>query len=104
MSKRNLFDELSASLIEAKQFSEGQLSLSTHTINDASVHGISPNEIVDMRQSLKLSRGVFAQLLHVSSRTLANWERGQNMPNGQAVTLLKLVQRYPETLSQIAGL
>ncbi|EPD5144743.1 TPA: helix-turn-helix domain-containing protein, partial [Vibrio cholerae] len=51
-----------------------------------------------------MSRGVFARLLHTSSRTLENWEQGRSVPNGQAVTLLKLVQRHPETLSHIAEL
>ncbi|MFT6786772.1 MAG: putative transcriptional regulator [Pseudoalteromonas rhizosphaerae] len=32
------------------------------------------------------------------------WEQGRIVPNGQAITLLKLVQRYPETLNHIAEL
>jgi putative transcriptional regulator len=65
---------------------------------------ISPVEIIGIRKQFNLSRGVFAQLLHTSSRTLENWEQGRGSPNGQAVTLLKLVQRHPETLTQIAEL
>ncbi len=41
-----------------------------------------------------MSRGVFANLLHTSSRTLENWEQGRSSPNGQAITLLKLIQRH----------
>jgi len=33
-----------------------------------------------------------------------NWEQGRIVPNGQAITLLKLVQRYTETLNNIAKL
>lgn len=51
-----------------------------------------------------MSRGVFANLLHTSARTLENWEQGRSAPNEQAVTLLKLVQRHPETLNHIAEL
>jgi DNA-binding transcriptional regulator YiaG len=28
-----------------------------------------------------MSRGVFASLLHTSSRTLENWEQGRSAPN-----------------------
>ena len=51
-----------------------------------------------------MSRGVFANYLHTSVRTLENWEQGRSVPNGQAVTLLKLVKSHPETLSHIAAL
>ena len=104
MSSRNLFAELSSALVEAKEHSEGKLTLRTHKVNLQSELEISPVEIISIRERFNLSRGVFAQLLHTSARTLENWEQGRSAPNGQAITLLKLVQRYPETLSQIAEL
>ncbi len=104
MSNRDLFAELSSALVEAKEHSEGKRTLRTHKINDVSELEISPLEIIGIRERFNLSRGVFAQLLHTSSRTLENWEQGRSAPNGQAVTLLKLVQRHPETLAQIAEL
>jgi len=51
-----------------------------------------------------MSRGLFARYLHTSSRTLENWEQGRSSPNGQATTLLRLVQNHPETLTKIASL
>lgn len=104
MSNRDLFMELSSALVEAKEYSEGKLTLKTHQINDVSELDISPNEIVHIREKFNMSRGVFANLLHTSSRTLENWEQGRSAPNGQAITLLKLVQRHPETLTHIAEL
>ena len=104
MRNRDLFTELSSAIIEAKEHSEGKLTLKTHQVNDFSELDISPNEIVSIREQFNMSRGVFAHLLHTSSRTLENWEQGRSAPNGQAVTLLKLVQRHPETLSHIAEL
>lgn len=88
MSKRDLFAELSSALVEAKEHSEGKLTLKTHQINDVSELTISPDEIVNIREQFNMSRGVFASLLHTSSRTLENWEQGRSAPNGQAVTLL----------------
>lgn len=104
MNNRNLFTELSSALVEAKQHSEGKLTLRTHEVNDISELNISPDEIIGIREQFNMSRGVFARLLHTSSRTLENWEQGRSTPNGQAVTLLKLVQRHPETLAHIAEL
>nr|WP_241764429.1 MULTISPECIES: hypothetical protein [unclassified Pseudoalteromonas] len=51
-----------------------------------------------------MSRGVFANILHTSARTLEYLDQGHSAPNGQAITLLKLVQRHPETLNHIAEL
>ncbi|MFA0001478.1 helix-turn-helix domain-containing protein [Vibrio sp. 10N.261.46.A3] len=104
MSNRDLFSELSSALVEAKEHSAGKVTLKTHQINDISELDISPNEIVDIREQFNMSRGVFARLLHTSSRTLESWEQGRSAPNGQAITLLRLVQRYPETLAHIVKL
>jgi len=104
MSSRDLFTELSSALVEAKAHSEGKLTLKTHQVDEVGELNILPNEIVDIRETFNMSRGVFARLLHTSARTLENWEQGRSAPNGQAVTLLKLVQRHPETLTHIAEL
>ncbi len=104
MSSRDLFAELSSALIEAKEHAEGKITLKTHQANDVCELDITSNEIVRIREQFNMSRGVFANLLHTSARTLENWEQGGSAPNGQAITLLKLVQRHPETLSHIAKL
>jgi len=104
MSNRDLFAELNSALVEAKDHSAGKLTLKTHRVNEFSERDISPDEIVNIREQFNMSRGVFANLLHTSSRTLENWEQGRSAPNGQAITLLKLVQRHPETLTRIAEL
>jgi len=104
MSNRDLFTELSSALVEAKNHSEGKLTLKTHQVNEVSPLDMSPNEIVHLREKFNMSRGVFANLLHTSSRTLENWEQGRSAPNRQAITLLKLVQRHPETLTHITEL
>ena len=104
MSKRNLFSELSSALNEAKLHSEKKLTLKTHTIKVPRDLSISPEEIMGLRENFNMSRGVFAKYLHISSRTLENWEQGRSKPNEQAITLLKLVKSHPETLSHIAAL
>ena len=104
MSKRNLFSELSIALSDAKQHDQGKLTLKTHKVDIPVELAISPDEIKEIRQKYKMSRQVFARYLHISSRTLENWEQGRSKPNEQAVTLLYLVKEHPETLSHIADL
>ncbi len=104
MSKRNLFSELSSSLSEAKEHSEGKLTLRVVSIEKKEAFILLPNEIINIRKKFNMSQGVFAEYLHTSSRTLENWEQGRSIPNGQATTLLRLVQNHPETLLQIAKL
>ncbi|WP_026376402.1 helix-turn-helix domain-containing protein [Aestuariibacter salexigens] len=104
MSKRNLFSELTTALNETKAHSEGKLTLKTHEVRTVSELDISPDEILSIREKFNMSRGVFAKYLHTSVRTLENWEQGRSAPNGQAITLLKLVQSHPETLTHIAEL
>jgi len=104
MSNRDLFSELSTALTEAREHSEGKLTLRTHHAEKINQLNISPMEIVKIREMFNMSRGLFAQYLHTSVRTLESWEQGRSKPNAQAITLLQLVQHRPETLSYIADL
>ncbi len=83
MNNRDLFTELSSALVEAKEHSEGKITLKTHQVNDLSELAISPSEIVHIREKFNMSRGVFARLLHTSSRTLENWEQGRSFQMGK---------------------
>ena len=46
-------------------------------------------------------KGVY---LRTNARTLENWEQGRAKPNAQATTLIRLVQKYPETVVHLAAL
>jgi putative transcriptional regulator len=47
---------------------------------------------------------VFAAYLRTRVRTLENWEQGRAKPNAQAALLIRLVQRYPDTVERLATL
>lgn len=51
---------------------------------------------------MNLSRGLFAGYLRTNVRKLENWEQGRAKPNAQAALLIRLVQRYPDTLRRLA--
>ncbi len=104
MSKRNLYKELQFALSDAKKHDEGKLTLKTHKVNHPVELTITPREIRETRTRHTMSRQIFAKYMHISNRTLENWEQGRSRPNEQAITLLHLVKNHPETLSHIAAL
>jgi putative transcriptional regulator len=42
-------------------------------------------------------------LLGVSVRTLQDWEQGRREPSGAAKTLIKVAERHPEVLQELAA-
>ncbi len=64
---------------------------------------VSVSWIVELRLKTKLSQAAFARLLGVSVRTLQDWEQGRRQPSGAAKSLLKIAQKHPETLSELAA-
>ena len=59
--------------------------------------------VVRAREKSGLSQSRFAELLGVSVRTLQEWEQGRREPSGAARTLLKIAERYPEVLQDVAA-
>lgn len=56
-----------------------------------------------VRQEAGLSQVQFAALLGVSPRTLRGWEQGRREPTGAARTLLRVAERHPEVLWELAA-
>jgi len=54
------------------------------------------HQIRQIRVSLAMSQNQFADALHISVKTLRNWEQGLRLPTGPARTLLKIIQRQPQ--------
>ena len=55
----------------------------------------SPEEIRGLRVRLRLSVGMFAELLSVSDKTVEAWEAGRNQPEGPVRRIFALLQRDP---------
>ena len=103
MSKGDLFADLMQGLHESKEHDLGKRTLRTTQVNLKEL-SIEAAEIVSIRESLGLSQAVFAAYLHAKKRTYQKWEQGAATPNEQAVTLLRLVERSPAVLKDIASL
>jgi len=62
---------------------------------------IEVNEIVQARQQTGLSQTQFAQALHISKRTLQEWEQGRRSPSGAAQALIRIAKRHPEVVREV---
>lgn len=52
-------------------------------------------------ESLNLSRGVFADRLRVTAPTLENLEQGRSNPLSPSALLLRMLQKYSDTLERM---
>ena len=58
---------------------------------------------MSVRKALKKSQPEFSKLLGVPVGTIRDWEQGRKQPDSAAITLLKVAQRNPEILEEIAA-
>ena len=100
--KRDLFGELVEGFQALAEHREGKRTLRTHTVKLKPAPKITPRELAKVRKDMNLSRGLFAGYLRTNVRTLENWEQGRAKPNAQAALLIRMVQRYPDTVQRLA--
>jgi putative transcriptional regulator len=103
MTKRNLFAEISEGFEALAEHRSGKRTLRTHEVQELPPPSIAAGELIALRESLHLSRSVFARYLRTNPRTLENWEQGRAKPNAQAALLIRLVQRFPDTVDRLAS-
>lgn len=60
------------------------------------------SQVARVRLKSGLSQADFAAVLGVSKRTLEQWEQGRREPSGAAKTLLRIAERHPEVLIEVA--
>lgn len=103
MSKRrDLFADVMEGLDALADRRVGKRTLRTHVVKTKPAPQITARELEKIRKDMKLSRGLFAGYLRTNVRTLENWEQGRAKPNAQATLLIRLVQRYPDTVRRLA--
>jgi putative transcriptional regulator len=102
--KRDLFAELTEGFDALADRRAGKRTLRTHTVKIKPAPRITPRELAKVRKDMNLSRGLFAGYLRTNVRTLENWEQGRAKPNAQAALLIRLVQRFPDTVRRLADI
>lgn len=100
--KRDLFDELTEGFDALRDQRAGKRTLRTHVVRIRPAPRISARELAKVRKEMNLSRGLFAGYLRTNVRTLENWEQGRAKPNAQAALLIRMVQRFPDTVRRLA--
>src|SRR5213080_2669691 len=88
MAKRNVFAELTEGMAALAESREGKRTLRTHAVEFKPAPRVTPKELIRVRQSLNMSRALFAVYLRTNVRTLENWEQGRAKPNAQAALLI----------------
>ena len=102
MKKRNLFAELTEGFEARSNERLGKQTLRTHEVEVKVAPDVTAAELLALRERLHLSRPVFAGYLRTNPRTLENWEQGRAKPNAQAALLIRLVEKFPDTMQRLA--
>ena len=102
--KRDIFSELIEGVDALAEARQGKVTLRSHKVQLPKLPPITAEEVLGVRQQLNLSRSVFAMYLRTNTRTLENWEQGRAQPNAQAATLIRMVERFPDTVERLAAL
>lgn len=61
---------------------------------------VEPNLVAQARSMAQLSQAEFAKVLHISRRTLQEWEQGRRQPSGPARALIEIATRHPEVIRE----
>ncbi|MFO1375311.1 MAG: NadS family protein [Agitococcus sp.] len=93
----DLFNELTQSLKEATAIAKGEIQPSRRFVLDTP-------DVKAVREKTGLSQAEFALRLHVSARTLQNWEQNRRTPTGAAAALIRLLNARPDVIEDFAAL
>ena len=100
--KRSLVAEISEGFDALEEQRAGKRTLRTIEVVARPAPVVRAKELIALRERLRLSRAVFAHYLRTNPRTLENWEQGRARPNAQAALLIRMVERYPDTVERLA--
>jgi putative transcriptional regulator len=101
MKKRNLLSELKEGITSLAAEREGKLTLKRVHLPEQEAPIVAPEELRKLREDLHLSRALFARTIRTNPRTVESWEQGRSKPNTHAALLIKLVEKFPETLDHL---
>ncbi len=96
----SVYDSITKGLKEAIEYEKGAIKARTSKISVKSLVNFDKAEIKKIRTDTKMTQGVFAKFLGVSTKTVEAWEAGRNMPNGPARRILSLLKQDPKILEK----
>lgn len=87
------FDQFAADLLQSVREMRSNLrARETH---------VPLNPVLEARQKTGLTQQQFADALHISKRTLQDWEQNRRTPSGAAISLIRIVLARPEVIREI---
>lgn len=89
--EEKIFKDLIKSVSEAGEILRGQREPSR-------VFKVDAASVREIREGLALSQKQFASVVHVSVKTLRNWEQGIRTPDGAAAALLTAIRNDPKNV------
>lgn len=96
----SFFEDIITGLQEAIAYENGQSAARVHKVFMNPVEDMSPDQVKDLRQSLKFSEFTFAFVLGVSKKTVESWESGSSKPSGPARRLMTAIRKDPGLISR----
>lgn len=100
--EKRLAERILQGLEEGLAFCRGEKALKTTVFLDQ-LPASTPAGVVQLREQLRVSRQVFAQMLNVSPRTVQDRERSLRAPTQSSLRLLHVIQQRPEVIAEVAG-
>jgi len=91
----SVFNSLTKGLEQAVQIEKGELVARTDKLTVEPVEDFSKIEIKAIRENMKLTQVIFAQLIGVSKKTVEAWESGINSPSGPAKRIISMLREDP---------
>ncbi len=96
------FEELKSAFEDCAKWARGELTLKT-TVVYSTPRELKAKDILRMRRRLKMSQGVFAKVVNVSTKTVQSWEQGERKPSHASLRLLQVISEEPQLVCKIAG-
>ena len=62
---------------------------------------VNIGDVIEARHKTGLSQQQFANILHISKRTLQDWEQGRRQPSGAAQTLIRIALSRPDVIMEV---
>ncbi len=62
---------------------------------------VNISNVIEARHKTGLSQQQFANILHISKRTLQDWEQGRRQPSGAAQTLIRIALSRPDVIMEV---
>ena len=87
-------------LQEMLDHAQGKIELRSRYVSTSPPREFTADEIREIRDRLKMSQGIFAEVIGVSKKTVESWEYGRVKPSGTAARILTIADKDPEVLQR----